>query len=166
MNIFAVDLDPKIAARSLIDRHIIKMPSESCIMLANAYSTEQLRQAPRTKTQSLRGHSYPHHGCTKWVIYSMENFRWMVDHSIELCNEYTFRFGKVHFCAQFIEWCNNVNPSLSYKGLTSHFLAMPATYKSHDVELSYRAYYLNDKRFTKSGKDMWVWTKRNKPLWA
>lgn len=166
MNIFAVDLDPKIAAQSLIDRHVIKMPSESCIMLANAYPLEELEWAPRTQLNNVRGHGYPHHGCTKWAIHSMENFRWTVEHSLELCLEYTRRFSKVHFCQQFIEWCNKVKPNITASKLTPHFLAMPAHYKQENVVEAYRAYYTNEKHYTKSGKYMWVWTNRTKPAWA
>ena len=166
MNIFAVDINPIIAAQSLIDRHVVKMPSESCIMLANIYPIEHLRQAPRTQKLRLRGHGYPHHGCTKWAKYSYENYQWLLDHSIALCEEYTYRTGKNHFCLDFIMWCKRKIPIIKSLGLTPHYLAMPDEYKSDDIVASYRQYYINAKQVDKSGKPMYVWTKRQKPSWA
>ena len=167
MNIFIVDQNPAEAARSLIDRHVIKMPSETCMMLANCYSKPLLEKAPLTKTGTVRGHGYPHHGCTKWAKSSYENFRWLLDHGLELCNEYTFRFGKTHFCETFIKWCYQYYPDEVLKVLpTKPYLAMPAQYKLDDVVSSYRAYYNGEKKFDKSGKWMYNWSVRQKPDWA
>ena len=38
MNIFATHQDPKFSAKVLPDKHIVKMPLESCQMLAIIYS--------------------------------------------------------------------------------------------------------------------------------
>lgn len=165
LNIFAVDLDPVVAAQSLIDAHIRKMPSECCIMLANAHPIERLRAAPRTQAGKLRGHGYPHHGCTKWVKSSYENYEWLVKHALALCDEFTYRTAEVHFCRQFIEWCSQNTPIISHNGLEPHFLAMPAEYKSDDIVASYRSYY-KTKQFDKRGRFMYYWSCRGKPSWA
>lgn len=166
MNIFAVHNDPVIAAQSLIDRHVVKMPSESCIMLANAYPLDVLANAPLTQKGNVRGHGYPHHGCTKWAKLSYENYKWLLDHSIGLCEEYTYRTGNQHFCSHFILWCKKNPPVLDSCGLTPHYLAMPDEHKCGDVVQSYRSYYTTAKQVDKRGKPMYVWSKRQKPSWA
>lgn len=159
-----VDKDPVVAAQNLIDRHIVKMPSESCIMMANAY--DNLNDAPKTKSGGLRNKSYSHHGCTKWAIKTLQNFKWLTEHSIALCEEYTYRYNKIHFCETFIRWCQLNPPELNNGGFTNPFLAMPEIYKNNDWDIAYRLYYTSQKKFDKSGKYMYNWTIREKPLWA
>ena len=163
MNIFFLDQSPEVAAQYLFDRHIVKMPVETCTMLANAYSPEVLQIAPKTQGGKIRGHSWKHHGCTKWVVRGKENFNWLVRHGLAMCIEYTYRYGKEHFCSEFIAWCSSNTPNIP-EGWTSPFLAMPEEHKSADYVLSYRNYY-KTKHFDKSGKDMFIWQKRQRPQW-
>ncbi|MBP9778314.1 MAG: hypothetical protein KBD25_03940 [Rickettsiaceae bacterium] len=162
MNIFIVDQNPVIAAQSLIDRHVVKMPSECSIMLANAYSLEQLKDAPPRKDGKPRGRGYSHHGCTKWAVSTIDNFNWVLQHGLALCEEYTFRTGKTHFSAHFLNWCPQ--PNLS-GGFTQPYLAMPNHLKDENYILAYRNYY-STKKFDKAGRWMYNWTTRQKPDWA
>ena len=45
MNIFYVDKDPKIAAKMMCDKHIIKMILESAQMLCTAKTVQRLKMA-------------------------------------------------------------------------------------------------------------------------
>lgn len=167
MNIFFLHYCPMKAAEYQIDRHIVKMPSECCIMLANAYTLEELESAPRTQKGNVRGHGYPHHGCTKWIKYSFTNYQWLLEHARALCEEYKFRTGKIHFCSYFIDWCRfNPPANKPMNGWSTPYLAMPEKYKQNCPVLSYKSYYNNDKQFDSRGKCMWNWTKREKPAWA
>lgn len=163
MNIFFLDQNPFKAAQYMFDRHIVKMPVETCTMLANAYPLDQLMEAPKTKSGKVRNHSWKHHGCTKWAINKLENFQWLVEHGIALCIEYNYRYEKSHFCLDFIKWCSENPPNIE-GGWTNPFLAMPEEHKSEDYVNSYRSYY-KTKNFDKSGKDMFIWRKRQRPPW-
>ena len=81
---------------------------------------------------------------------------------IELCKEYTYRYGKVHKCQAVIENCieNTPDPNtFTYLELTEFPQAMDDEYKSNDPVLAYRNYYNQAKSHLHSWKD------RKKPEW-
>jgi hypothetical protein len=132
---------------------------ESAQMLANAYSVEQLKDAPRTQTGNVRRYSYLHHPCSKWVLESKQNFDWLLNHAIGLADEKWYRTGKKHFTLEFLCWCDNNPPNLPDNGLTPHAQAMPEHFKNSDFVKAYKDYYNADK------VHLFKWTKRNKPQW-
>jgi hypothetical protein len=90
----------------------------------------------------------------------MENYIWLCDLGIELCEEYTYRYGKRHKSQDIIEWCLTHKPKLKYKGDTTPFaLAMPDECKVGDAVDSYREYYRTEKR------KIAVWKNRETPEW-
>ena len=138
MNIFVVDKDPKVAATMLCDKHVVKMIVETAQMLCTV--------------AHIRGHEAPYrathrnHPCTKWVDQSKGNWDWLIEHGLEMCAEYTRRYGRTHKTLAVIEWCRDnqhIGPQLG--SLTPHALAMPQQYKSNDPVKSYRAYYIGEK---------------------
>lgn len=68
MNIFILDENPEIAARSLVQCHLAKMTTEGAQILATAFSTEILSnpQCPKTKSGTSWKHSHFNHPCCKW----------------------------------------------------------------------------------------------------
>ena len=151
MNIFILDSNPKTAATMLCDKHVVKMIVETAQMLCTA--------------SSKLGHDVPYkpthkkHPCTLWAGESRSNWNWLIDHGIEMCNEYTRRYGRIHKTQTIIEWCKSskVGP-VEDIGLTPFKLAMPEQYKCDDPVKSYRNYYICEKyRFAK-------W-KTSPPLW-
>lgn len=169
MNIFYLDEDPIVSAHYLIDIHVGsqncggKMIVESCQMLANCYSTEELSKAPLTKSGKTRKYSYFNHPCSIWVRQSIDNFDWLLSHAEEMIKEKIFRGGMEHFCVKLLQWCRENPPSLKL-GFTNPALAMPEEHKTKNPVESYRSYY-RTKRLTKAGKRMDVWTKRGRPNW-
>ena len=152
MNIFILDRDPKIAATMLCDKHVVKMIVETAQMLCTA--------------ASKLGHNVPYrathrnHPCTIWTGESESNWNWLVDHGIEMCEEYTRRYKRIHKSQSVIEWCrdSNIAPK-NNSGLTPFRLAMPEIYKSCDPVQSYRGYYIGEKsRFAK-------WKNTSSPAW-
>ena len=103
MNIFVTDPDPVKSAQVLPDKHIVKMPLESCQMLAivcsekwgHGYGEIHKKDGEPYKTDkgAFRGHP-----CTVWANESNINAWWLVAHAMALCEEYTHRYGKVHSC--------------------------------------------------------------------
>jgi len=100
MNIFVLDLDPTTAAQMHCDKHVPKMCVEAAQMMASALrrhgATDE--QMPLTKSGTPYKGGYAHHPCTVWAGDSRNNFMWLADHAVDLCNEYFKRFGKVHAC--------------------------------------------------------------------
>jgi len=138
MNIFFTDRDPVVAARSLPDKHIVKMPVEAVQMLVSAV----LRHGtdPEVITQKGTHHKggYHNHPCTIWAGDSYENARWVLDWGFALCEEYTFRYGKTHFAQGQLARLEQVLWSLPSGYLTTPALAMPDECKTSDPVESYR----------------------------
>lgn len=135
MNIFALDLDPITAARMHLDKHIVKMPLESAQML----STLNAPNAPYKPT-------HKNHPCTLWAGATTGNYDWLVQLGMALCNEYTYRYGKVHKCQAVIELLRLAPASVPMGPLTAFALAMPDECKQEDAVLSYQKYYRDHKR--------------------
>ena len=103
MNIFVTDPSPTVSAQVLPDKHIVKMPLESCQMLAivcsekwgHGYGEIHKKDGEPYKTDkgAFRGHP-----CTIWANESNINAWWLVAHAMALCEEYTHRYGNVHSC--------------------------------------------------------------------
>lgn len=174
MNCFMLDSDPVLASQAMADIHCGSGPNihgkkfggkmiiESGQMLANAYSLDRLAtgDCPKTKRGTPRKHSYIHHPVSKWVLESLTNWEWLLEHAKALVREKQYRGGDRHFTADFIDWCGNNLPSLPEKGFTPPALAMPEEYRTSSFVESYRNYYREDK--INLGL---TWTKRNKPDW-
>lgn len=107
MNIFATYPDPKKSARVLDDKRVIKMILESAQLLCTAL-TQVGVEVPYRPTHTG-------HPCTVWVSKSRHNARWLWYHAMELCSEYTLRFGKVHKTQAVLE------------GLMQHLHLLPDT---------------------------------------
>lgn len=162
MNIFILDENPKIAAEMYCDKHIPKMVVELYQQLGSAVIRHGATpdQMPITKSGNpLRG-GYHNHPCTKWVGDSINNFAWAIDHAFALCDEYTLRFGKFHFCEIGLRKLFFLMPLLPDGDRTPFAQAMPDQYKNADAVQAYRTYYQQDKsRFAK-------WQRgRETPFW-
>ena len=165
MNIFRIDNDPEIATSMMIDRHVNKMIIESCQMLCNAFSTEQLESAPLTASGLVRKHSNLHHPCSKWVLSHLDNYMWLVKHTDALIKERKYRFGKGHFCESIFSWVCDRIPSLPLGGSEPPRAFNEDLYKHDNVVEAYRLYYKAEKKFDKKGRPMMKYTKRPIPTW-
>ena len=107
MNIFVTDPSPTVSAQVLPDKHVVKMPLESCQMLAIVCSEKwghgygeihkKDGESYNTEKGAFRGHP-----CTIWANESNINAWWLVAHAMALCEEYTHRYGKVHSCEKTV----------------------------------------------------------------
>lgn len=176
MNIFVTDHDPIVAARNLCDQHCrSKMQIEGAIMLAHAFPQEVLdhETTPRTLTGKPRksGKGYFKHQCSIWARESKDNFKWLVDHTLEMFTERMYRWpgSKEHFTKSFIEWCdkNIDNTNIANTSLTPYAIAISKdcecrkNIKDFDklsVVDQYRKYIKCDKTFA-------TWTTRDAPAW-
>lgn len=152
MNIFVLDLDTKKCARYHNNVHCIKMILESAQLLCGVHWVLG-GEAPYKL-------SHKNHPCAIWTRECIENYIWLCDLGLELCDEYTYRYGKRHKSQDVIEWCLMNQPDLRDNGdITEFALAMPDECKLDNVVDSYRKYYMVEK------SSMAVWKNRQVPEW-
>lgn len=137
MNIFILDTDPRKAARLQCDKHVVKMPLETAQILCTVLSKYQI-EVPYKPT-------HQNHPCTLWAGESHENFLWLCDHGLELCAEYTRRYGKVHKCQLIIDTCKYFYVVLPQAKRTPFVQCLPDDCKSLDAVEAYRQYYATHK---------------------
>ena len=94
MNIFATDPSPYLSAQSLPDKHVVKMPLETCQMLSIVCSHKwghgygELHRANGEPYKTYKG-AFSSHPCTIWANESLTNTWWLLKHGLSLCAEYT-----------------------------------------------------------------------------
>ena len=158
MNIFALSKSPHQSAIEMLDKHIVKMPTETCQMLhtnilyiqyVHVYGEEpQLKDLKRFHKQI-----------------------WLFEHGLSLCEEFTRRYHKKHGSHQRILDCYAFDDRVlqhkyPVKGLTPVTIAMDNKYRIENtfddewdfVIESYRHYYLE-------GKWQFAEWKTQKPVW-
>jgi hypothetical protein len=168
MNIFVTSFSPKESAIVLPDKHINKMPLESCQMLAivaskwyHNYGNLLKKDGNPYKTE--RG-AFRNHPCTIWVSKSIHNSQWLIEHGLELCEEFNYRFKKVHSCYFTLKKARAIFPKGDIKKVTPFARAMPDEFKydnSIDTFTAYKKYIISK-----------IWTKNDyknaperKPEW-
>ena len=158
MNIFVTDPCPIQSARNLPDKHIVKMPLETCQMLAIIYSdwyygVGKLYKQDGTPYATARG-AFRNHPCTQWAARSPYNLAWLIRHGYALCTEYALRYDKVHTCQDVIPHavristaCFDETVSTAYYKVAYFTRAMPEYLKYDDTITTIQAYkaYLNTK---------------------
>jgi|TARA_B110000977_G_scaffold51311_1_gene69701 hypothetical protein len=181
MNIFILDKNPVVAAQLQCDKHIVKMILECGQMLSTAHrmldGTLTKRKSKSGKTMSkyweLTGEKeqvlykavHTGHPCTVWTMETNSNYNWHYKHFIALCDEYTYRYGKVHMTDTKLRDVLKRPPvmTLYSNDLTPFRLAMgaePQCINESDPVGSYREYYQ-----TKQDRFKMVWSKRDIPEW-
>ena len=185
MNIFALSRSPQESARQMLDKHIVKMPTETCQMLhtnivymqyVHTYGKEpqlkDLKAFHQEIGSELMKPAMLNHPSTIWARQSLDNFDWLLYHGVSLCGEYTHRYEKEHGtqkrivdCGLYREFIKNHNYPLDE--LTPVSIAMDDMYRIENtfddewdfVIESYRHYYLEGKwRFAE-------WRKDRRPEW-
>jgi hypothetical protein len=153
MNIFLLDYDVKKCAQSHVDKHVVKMILETAQLLCGVHWITDSQSAAPYKL------SHKNHPCSIWTRESLSNYLYLCELGLELCYEYTYRYGKRHKSQDVIEWCVVNKPNIEDKGFTEPAKAMPDEYKVDDAVESYRNYYCGAKSGFAS------WKGRNVPEW-
>lgn len=152
MNIFVLSTNPVIAAKMQCDQHVVKMPLETAQMLCTAFPNGY---APYK-------HTHFKHPCNIWLRTSKQNYLWLIEHGLALCDEYQFRYGKDHRSRKVIQWCKDHIQEIQFekKHRTPFAIAMDHSFKMKTAVASYRNFYVNSKsKFAR-------WTKkRPAPAW-
>lgn len=174
MNIFYLSHDVKRCAELHVDRHCVKMILEYAQLLCTAHRmidgdlyigrTQTGRKAKRWKHPDdtlesvLYKATHVNHPSAVWARASTDNYVWLYNLWLNLCEEYTYRYGKVH--ASYVK-LNDIlaNPpkKLSSVKFTQPTPAMPDDCKRECSIESYQYYYKNHKQHLAK------WTKREVP---
>lgn len=159
MNIFFLDWVPQTAARFHNDRHCVKMILESAQMLCTAH-----RIVDDAQDDILYKSTHKNHPSSKWARESASNYRWLYLLFVSLCDEYTYRYGKVHKTDTKLRDRLSIVPfGLREQEANSKWTfppqCMPDQYKTDNTVDAYRSYYLNEKSHIAN------WTRRDVPSW-
>jgi hypothetical protein len=178
MNIFILDNDPVIAAQEQCDKHVVKMIVESAQMLSTVHRMlDGVMERRPSKSGSMLQYwklndqrenilykaCHFNHPSTVWTRESKANYQWHYKHFIALCDEYTYRYGKVHSTDTKLRIAlQQIPTNIPEKHMTPFKLAMGSNPECmlEDAVESYRRFYeTKQKRFTM------IWTKRPVPKW-
>ena len=175
MNIFYLNHDQKICAKEHLDKHVVKMIIEYAQLLCTAHRMldgnpyrELNKNGRRLKRWRLFDNrelvlykaTHINHPCAIWCRQTINNYMWLYELFVSLCDEYTYRYGKTHKTDMLLRDVLKTPPhNISNGDFTSPAQAMPDKYKSTDAIQAYKDYYIFEKHsFAK-------WSKRNVPSW-
>lgn len=160
MNLFVLDLMPVTAAQYNCDRHVIKIILEVVEMMGYAYDKGDFKPLPLLYKKGR----HVNHPMSLWVRGSKCNFDWTLQHAYGLCDEYSYRYDKVHAYRKYIDWIafnlpiNNL-PDFGRTDWPRCFGPWKEVIgNSGDIVKDYRKYYMIGKRFA-------TWKKRPIPEW-
>lgn len=148
MNIFLLSMIRRKNCKYHCDKHVVKMILEYAQLLCTAIWISG-GEAPYKKT-------HINHPCSKWCRSSKKNWKWLRGLALCLCDEYTYRYGKIHKTRAVIESLK-CPVNLPIAKFTKPPQCMPDEYKCDNTVTAYRLYYICDK------SHIFKWTKRNKP---
>lgn len=158
MNIFYLDEDPRAAAKAHCDKHCVKMILETAQLLSTAH--RELDGDEYADTHSLYKATHKNHPSAIWVRASAANYDWTYRLLVELCGQYSYRYGNTHKTEQLVEPLRtfpvNIPTDVPF---TEPPQCMPDGYKRDRTVDAYRAYYHGDKA------SFAVWRHSMPPAW-
>ena len=170
MNIFVTSPCPHESAKVLPDKHVVKMPLETCQMLSIVFShwyydwgDDLVKKKDKTPYSVKKG-AFRNHPCTVWANESNINAWWLVAHAMALCEEYTHRYGKVHSCEKAVLEAGHLIP-FTLDRPKSFAFAGPDQFKydtSIDIFTAYK-YYIRSKPWVSSN---YLRDPSRKPSWV
>lgn len=175
MNIFYLDKAPKVAAELHCDKHVVKMIIEYAQLMSTAHrildGTEYMDKTANGRNirrwlhensnyeNTLYKASHINHPSAKWTRESAYNYNYVYKLFCALCDEYTYRYGKVHMTDEKLRELLAMPPKNI--PINRKFFqppqAMPDDVKEECSIIAYQNYYRNYK------KSFAKWTNRPVP---
>ena len=176
MNIFYLHKDPDICASYHCDKHVLKMIIEYAQLLSTAHrlcdgfegfgaSKSGERQVRvwtihDSRDDVLYRATHVNHPSNKWTRLHEENYTWLLELWLRLCEEYTKRYSKTHLTFTKLHKVLCEIPKHIDRGLnvTAFPQCMPDDCKREDAVTAYRSFYRAHKRefaTWKNGIPMW-----------
>ena len=160
MNIFYLSESPQESALMHNDKHCVKMILESAQMLCTAHRI--LDGDDKCDGMFMYKEAHKNHPSTIWARKNCYTYKWLFDLFEALCDEYTYRYGKLHATdlklREVLRELPNKIPMIE-EHLTEPPQCMPDEYKSLDTIEAYRNYYMGEKSHFCS------WKNRPTPTW-
>lgn len=174
MNIFYLDKDPKTCAEMHCDKHVVKMIIEYAQLMSTAHrvldgdqyegKTANGRRIQRWKhpipvmEKTLYKASHIKHPSGLWTRDSQNHYNWLYTMWTHLCDEYTYRYGRVHMTdSKLRDLLESPPMQIPVETYVDPYLAMPDDVKQKDVVQSYQDYYVQYKNHLAK------WTNRRIP---
>ena len=176
MNIFYLSHDVRECAKFHNDKHCVKMILEYCQLLSTAHRVldgqenviksngrnKKVWRLSDERDQILYSATHINHPSAIWCRASDSNYLWLHSLLVELCSEYTYRYGKTHKCESsgLVNQLRHCPNNIRNAEFTQPTPAMPDEVKILNNSLeSYRNYYIKNK--TKLAN----WKNRSVPQW-
>ena len=177
MNVFFLDYNPKTCAEMHVSKHVVKMIIEYSQLLSTAHrvldGTEYTDltangrrikrwRLPDKRETLLHKASHINHPSAIWCRENLGNYIWLFNLYQYLCDEYTYRYGKIHACSRLIEELRYPPSKIKIDYFFPPTPAMPTDLKilsenplpgrKYDSLKSYHNYYNKAKRSFASWK--------------
>lgn len=165
MNIFYTDPDPQICAVQHCTVHTRKMIIEYAQMMS---TTHRLLDGDALADHyGMYKKTHANHPSTKWVRHSKENYWWLYQTFVHLCNIYENNTGRKHATSRLLVPLSVIPENIPEGEFTEPPMAMPEEFQSNSVVQSYRT-YVNSKYtdWTSRKRKMKVEWYTKKPEWA
>lgn len=163
MNIFWLDEDLQTCARMHNNSHCIKQILEYAQLLSTAHHVLDGDESPIK--DKIYKQTHKNHPCAVWVRESYENYSQLWSLLDSLCEEYTYRYGKIHKVErELLDYLWDIPSNTPTINSTPKPVCMPDECKIYvdgtlDVVRSYRNYYNTRKQHIAS------WKNRDVPEW-
>lgn len=96
INIFALDLSPRLSSQYLCDAHVVKMTLETAQILSTVGHKHGLNPPYRA--------THKNHPVVLWAGHNISNIIWTIDLLNNLLKEYSFRYKKNHASSVVYTW--------------------------------------------------------------
>lgn len=178
MNIFYLDPDPQTCAEMHVSKHVVKMIIEYAQLMSTAhrfldgyeeiekryvhgsmparYRNTKVWRLNDARDATLYKATHINHPSAIWCRENKENYKWLYDMWVCLCDEYTYRYGKIHACARLKDALYHAPDNIPDGEFFAPTPAMPQDIKivsdnpiagrKYDVLKSYHNYYNVAKR--------------------
>lgn len=179
MNVFYLDQDPELCAKMHNDKHVVKMCTEYAQLMSTAHRvtdgelwygrTSNGRRIARyflpngEMNEVLYKASHINHPSNQWVRSSEDHYNWLYAMWMNLCQEYTHRYGRVHEAQRKLELYLMMPPvkidNIGFNEPPPAMKEFPQCIVKGDSIKSYHNYYWEAKR------SFCHWTNRETPEW-
>lgn len=163
MNIFFLSRNPRRCARWHVDRHCVKMILETAQLLCSAIwlCNEQGKYLSKKGKDKIYKLTHKNHPSAIWTRDNKSNWKWLKKLGLALCEEYQYRYGKVHKSYEIIKGLKC--PALPEGEMYDPPQAMKDEYKKDSAIRGYRNLYAFGKDHLHFWKYRHAWKKRNIP---
>jgi hypothetical protein len=138
MNIFYLSDDPTEAAQMHCDKHVCKMIIETAQMMCAIHARYGCENVPYKPTHTK-------HPSTLWGGDNTLHYDWLRVLGLDLCREYTERYGKIHKTEKIIRQMWKAPCKMPTSKWIDPPLCMPEECKYGTTVEAYRNYYITAK---------------------